>query len=208
MLTISSPAMLAFGFVLGLRHALDADHVAAVSTIVSERKSVLGSAVVGAVWGLGHTAALLVVAVLMIGLRLRMPPSMARGLELAVAAMLVALGLNLLLRGPARATRPRSNRRPFVVGLLHGLAGSAGVMLAALATIPSVPLAFAYVGTFGLGSVGGMMAMSAVLGVPIAVAATRFGRAERWLQTCAAVGSVAVGVALAWEVGVATGIPT
>ena len=94
-----------------------------------------------------------------------------------------------------------------MVGLLHGLAGSAALMLAVLATIPSAPVAFAYVGTFGLGSVGGMMAMSAVLGVPVVVVAEHFRRAEQWLQTCAALGSVAVGVALAWEVGTRTGIP-
>ena len=207
MVTLHPTAVLGLGFVLGLRHALDADHLAAVSTIVSERKSVAGSALVGAVWGLGHTAALLVVAVLMIGLRMQIPATLARGFELAVAAMLVALGLNLLLRGTAQATRPRSNRRPFLVGLLHGLAGSAALMLAVLATIPSPPLALAYVGTFGLGSVGGMMAMSVVLGLPIALAAGRFSRAEAWLQTCAAVGSVAVGLGLAWEVATQLPIP-
>lgn len=200
MVILHPTAVLGLGFVLGLRHALDADHLAAVSTIVSERKSVAGSALVGAVWGLGHTAALLVVATAMIGLRMQIPATLARGFELAVAAMLVALGSNLLLRGTTQATRPRSNRRPFLVGLLHGLAGSAALMLAVLATIPSPPLALAYVGTFGLGSVGGMMAMSMVLGLPIALAAGRFSRAEVWLRTCAAVGSVAVGLGLAWEV--------
>ena len=207
MVTLHPTAVLGLGFVLGLRHALDADHLAAVSTIVSERKSVAGSALVGAIWGLGHTAALLVVAILMIGLRMQIPPTLARGFELAVAAMLVALGMNLLLQGKARASRPRSNRRPFLVGLLHGLAGSAALMLAVLATIPGPPLALAYVGTFGIGSVGGMMVMSVVLGLPIALAAGRFSRAEAWLQTCAAVGSVAVGLGLAWEVTTQIGLP-
>jgi high-affinity nickel-transport protein len=200
-------AILGLGFLLGIRHALDADHLAAVSTIVSERKSVTGSALVGAVWGLGHTASLLGVAFLMIGLRMHIPATLARGFELAVAAMLVGLGLNLLLWGKVRAARPRSNRRPFFVGLMHGLAGSAGLMLAVLATVSTPSVALAYVGTFGIGSIGGMMVMSMVLGLPIALAAGRFTRAEGWLQTSAAVGSVGVGLLLAWEVTTQTGIP-
>ncbi len=207
MVILHPTAVLGLGFVLGVRHALDADHLAAVSTIVSERKSVAGSALVGAIWGLGHTAALLVVAMLMIGLRMQIPETLARGFELGVAGMLVALGLNLLLRGRAQASSPRSNRRPFLVGLMHGLAGSAGLMLAVLATIPTPTLALAYVGTFGLGSVGGMMVMSVMLGLPIALAAGRFARAEGWLQTCAAVGSVVVGLGLAWDVTMQAGLP-
>jgi len=196
---IHPTAILGLGFLLGIRHALDADHLAAVSTIVSDRKSVVGSAFVGALWGLGHTAGLLGVAISIIMLRMQIPSTLARSLELAVAAMLIGLGFDLLLRARAKRARPRSSRRPFFVGLLHGLAGSAGLMLATLATIPIPAVALAYVTTFAVGSVGGMMAMSVMLGLPIALAAGRFARAERWLQTSAAVGSVAVGVFVAWE---------
>src|SRR5439155_1251213 len=151
----------------------------------------------------------------------------------AVAAMLVGLGLNLLgtlwrggrlhFHGHAHDGREhlhphvhprtqrdatqhhpvRAARRPFVVGLIHGLAGSAALMLGVLATIPSPRLALAYVATFGGGSIGGMIAMSTLLGMPLALAAERFARAELVLRACAAVGSVAVGVLLAR----ATGLP-
>src|SRR5213593_1082579 len=95
---------LAVGFVLGLRHALDVDHLAAVSTIVSRRRSLWSSSLVGAVWGLGHTASLLAVAVVVIGLHTEIPPHLGALLELGVAAMLVGLGANLLwsLRRGAR----------------------------------------------------------------------------------------------------------
>src|SRR5215475_3170195 len=94
--TTSPLAVLGLGFVLGLRHALDVDHLAAVTTIVSQRKSVLGSSLVGALWGLGHTAALFVVALAMVVLHARIPAAVAPWLEMGVAVMLVGLGANLL----------------------------------------------------------------------------------------------------------------
>ena len=224
--------LLAVGFVLGLRHALDVDHLAAVSTIVSQRRSLWSSSLVGALWGLGHTASLLAVGVVVIGLHKAIPPGVARGLELGVAVMLIGLGMNLLrtLRSgdtihhythvhdghhhvhphvhTAGATTDaahhhalRAGRRPFFVGLVHGLAGSAGLMLVVLATIPSPALAIAYLVVFGLGSIGGMVAMSALLGLPLLLASERLVRGEVVVQRAAALGSIAVGVLLAWEMG-------
>ena len=196
-------SVLALGFVLGLRHAMDADHVAAVSTIVSERRGVGGSSLVGAVWGLGHTAALLVAGLAVIALHVPIPEGVAQAMEFGVAAMLAALGVNLLRRlfeggtlhihphrhegrwhahthphphgmqGLEEADRSsgshgaaRVGRRPFFVGMAHGLAGSAALMLMVLATIPSRLLGLVYIGVFGLGSVGGMLLMSALIGLP------------------------------------------
>jgi len=222
-------ALLGFGFVLGIRHALDVDHLAAVSTILSERRSLWRSSLVGAVWGLGHTSALLGAAVLMIAVHVEIPPRIALTLELGVAAMLIGLGLNLLravVRGrvhhhahahggrhhvhphvhgpgaPARDDGHHHVRRPFLVGLVHGLAGSAGLMLVVAASIPSSALALAYVAVFGVGSIGGMAAMSTLLGAPLLLVGARFARAEVTVRTCAAVASVLVGVLLAWEIGV------
>jgi hypothetical protein len=90
--------------------------------------------------------------------------------------------------------------------VVHGLAGSAGLMLAVLAAIPSPPLAFAYLGVFGLGSVGGMAAMSALLGVPLMLAGGRLARADVALRLAAGMGSIAVGLVLAWRIGVETGV--
>jgi ABC-type nickel/cobalt efflux system permease component RcnA len=230
-------ALLGLGFLLGVRHALDLDHLAAVSTIVGERRGLRGSSLVGALWGLGHTAALLVVAALVVAFRTEIPPAVAHGLELAVALMLIGLGVNLLrtlwmggrihvhvhdhdgrrhahphVHGAAEAHEgaghhaPWRRRRPFLVGLVHGLAGSVGLMLAVLATISTPALALAYVVAFGCGSIGGMAAMSALMGLPLAVAAERFSRAEVALRACAAVASVVVGLGVAWRVGGEMGI--
>jgi hypothetical protein len=220
-------AVLGLGFALGLRHALDVDHLAAVSTIVSERRGLWRSSLVGAVWGLGHTTSLLAVAVVVIGLHAEIPPRLAAGLELCVAAMLIVLGTRLLgalARGDALHAHVHVHggrihrhphlhpagvpghdhgpgaRRPFMVGLVHGLAGSAGLMLAVAATIPTPALAIAHVALFGLGSVGGMAAMSTLFAVPAALAAGRFDRAERTLRLGAALASVAVGLQLGWEI--------
>jgi hypothetical protein len=223
-------AVLLLGFVLGLRHALDVDHLAAVSTIVSERRSFWSSSLIGALWGLGHTAALLAAAVVVIALHIEIPEELTHLLELGVAAMLVILGANLLrtlwkdgtlhhhvhahdgvvhvhphVHRPGEATahgHPSAiGRKPFFVGLVHGLAGSGALMLAVLATIPSPPLALAYVGVFGAGSVGGMVVMSVLLALPLALTAERFGRAEVALRASAAVASIAIGFAIAWQLG-------
>jgi high-affinity nickel permease len=226
-------AILGFGFLLGLRHALDVDHLAAVSTIVSQQRGLWRSSIVGAVWGLGHTTALLAVAVAVVALHAEIPPYLGHALELGVAVMLIVLGVNLLRtlwsggalhlhahehagrrhvhphlhqRGTANDHAHVTTRRPFVVGLVHGLAGSAGLMLAVLATIQDGLLALAYVALFGLGSIGGMVLMSTLLGLPLALAADRFGRVEATLRAVAAVGSVAVGIMLAWDIGVDAGV--
>ncbi len=91
-------SILILGFVLGLKHALDADHLVAVSTIVSERKGFLSSSIVGALWGLGHTASLFVVGIIVITLHIQIPDRIAQGMEFAVAIMLVVLGINVLLK--------------------------------------------------------------------------------------------------------------
>jgi high-affinity nickel-transport protein len=192
-------AVLGLGFALGARHALDADHVAAVSTLVARSRGVRASSLAGAAWGLGHSLALIVVALLVIVLEIRLPARLAPVLELAVAAMLVGLGCDLLRRRRTpHSGHPARARRPFLIGVLHGLAGSASLMLAVLATIPERWAALGYVTAFGLGSIGGMAVMSAALSIPL-------GRLPRALGTSAAVTSIAVGALLAWNVGRTTG---
>ena len=97
-------------------------------------------------------------------------------------------------------------RKPFLVGMMHGLAGSAALMLAVLAAIPSPALAVTDGLVFGLGSLGGMMAMSTLIGVPMALATERFASSERVVRACAAMGSVMVGFKLAWHIGIEAGV--
>src|SRR5882762_12005222 len=92
------PTILGFGLVLGLRHALDPDHIAAVSTIVSESKSLRRSSLVGTFWGLGHTFALLLVGIYVIALKFQISPGLALWMEFVVALMLILLGARSLLK--------------------------------------------------------------------------------------------------------------
>jgi ABC-type nickel/cobalt efflux system permease component RcnA len=216
---------LGVGFLLGLRHALDADHVAAVSTFVSQRRGVYDSCVLGTFWGIGHTAALLLAALATTLLPLRIPPQVNRSLEALVAIVVVALGANVVRQavGAVRVHRhehvhdgrrhrhlhahvgsttahthghPVADvRRPLVMGALHGLAGSAAVLLLVVATRPSTLAALIYVAVFGVGSTVGMAVVSGLVGIPFAAG----GATERLrliLQTAVGVGSVGVGMAM------------
>lgn len=224
-------AAFGLGLILGLKHALDADHLIAVSTIVSEHQSLKWASLIGAFWGLGHTATLFVVGLFVIGLRLTIPPRLALALEFLVALMLVLLGASILWRtfGPERlhlhahAHNPQTHahfhlhgskeedhshrhpfnsmRRPFVVGMVHGLAGSAALMLLVLTTIPTPGAGLAYILIFGLGSVGGMLALSSLIGLPFVLTARRFSVLNRWIRIVAGAASVAFGTFLGWEIG-------
>ena len=224
-------AALTLGFSLGLRHALDPDHLVAVTTIVSEHKSLARSSLVGGFWGLGHTASLLIIGLVVILLRSSIPDRVALWMEMGVAVMLIALGANVLWRvarergfrfhththshddQPAhehahfhshsehdhRHRLFRLGRRPFVVGLVHGVAGSAALMVGVLATIHSITLGLVYIAVFGLGSVGGMLLMSAIVGAPFAVTARRFSKINGGIRIAAGLLSVVFGFMLAWD---------
>lgn len=229
---LSITAALAFGFVLGLRHALDPDHLVAVSTIVSEHKSVARSSLVGTFWGLGHTASLLVVSVVILLLRASIPEQIALWMEIPVALMLIALGVTTTLRvtregglrihththaheetgsphthvhvhtqaGHSHQHRLfRLGRRPFVVGMVHGVAGSAALTLAVLTTIPSIALGVVYIALFGIGSIGGMLVMSALIGLPFAMTARRFSIINGRIRFIAGLFSIFFGLMLAWN---------
>lgn len=228
----SITAALAFGFVLGLRHALDPDHLVAVSTIVSEHRSVARSSLVGAFWGLGHTASLLALSVVILVLRASIPEDIALWMEIPVALMLIVLGVTTTMgamQGSAwrvhshahaheEAAPPhthlhvhtqnehshrhrlfRLGRRPFVVGLVHGMAGSAALTLAVLTTIPSVLLGVVYIAVFGIGSIGGMLLMSALIGLPFAVTSRRFSIINGRIRLFAGLFSILFGLMLAWK---------
>ncbi|MCS6884262.1 MAG: hypothetical protein RMM17_08425 [Acidobacteriota bacterium] len=161
-------AAVGLGFVLGLRHALDTDHVVAVSTIVSEQTDWYRAGLVGAIWGLGHTASLFLMAILVLVFKLAISDLLATLLELLVALMLVGLGLDLLLvLYGKRKQRQFTSKRPFFVGMIHGLAGSAALMLIVLAAIPSPLAGLIYVIVFGLGSIGGMVLMAILMSLPM-----------------------------------------
>jgi threonine/homoserine/homoserine lactone efflux protein len=198
------------GILLGMRHALEPDHLAAVSTLVTAERSPTRGALLGAFWGLGHSLALLVVGVSLALLHAEMPGRLADGFELAVAAMLILLGLRAIARARHAHDHPhphdrerdhhhprRLGTRPLVVGIVHGLAGSGALTALVVASLPSTASRLAYIGLFGLGSVMGMAFLSGLAGLPLA-AVQRRPRAGRWVSAAAGLLSAGLGVAWGW----------
>lgn len=192
---------LGVGFLLGLRHALEADHVAAVSAFVSQERGVIRSCLRGAFWGIGHTVALLAAGVAVVALKLRISPAFERTVETIVALLLVLLGGHVLLRalgmvslhrhehahgGPAHrhlhvhvgdATTHRHVHllrgapQPLLMGLLHGLGGGGTLVLLVLTTLPTPATGLLYILVFGVGSTAGMLVLSGLIGIPFALTA-------------------------------------
>ena len=244
---LSTASVLGFGFGLGLKHAVEADHLAAVSTIVSERKSLLSSSLVGGLWGVGHTISLFVVGIVVILLRVQISERTALGLEFGVALMLIGLGANAIIelvrhgqinlhshrhgentyahpqhthdrlnkhdmRNEALAAEQpthhnhRIGKRPLLVGMVHGLAGSAALMLLVLSTISAPLIGMLYITVFGVGSIGGMMLMSTLVGLPMHLTVRRFARVNLAMRMLAGLFSIGFGLFMVYEIGFVEGL--
>ena len=202
-IVLSSISVLLLGFLLGMRHATDADHVVAVTTIVSEECSVRRASGIGALWGIGHSITILLVGGAIIAFRLTIPPRLGLALEFSVSLMLIALGVITLAR--RKVGSARSVTRPVAVGVVHGLAGSAFIALFVLAAVPQTWLALVYLGLFAIGTIAGMAAITAAIAVPSALSAKRFVGVQRHIQVASGVVSLAFGLMLAHE-GLARGL--
>ena len=225
---LSTISILGFGFALGLLHAKDPDHLAAVSTIVAEKKNIFSSTIIGGFWGVGHTLALVAVGALVIFLKLQISESLEAKLEAAVGVMLVVLGLNALrkLRRKSKVhihaheheghlhTHVHAHAdekkevthhfekfspRAILIGTVHGLAGSAGLMLLILPTIDTPLLAILYITIFGIGSILGMMLMSLLIGLPMYITAGRFDAVNRAILGIAGTFSLFLGGIIVYE---------
>jgi len=213
------------GSLLGVRHALEPDHLAAVSTLVTGERSTYKAALLGACWGIGHTLTLVAVGAVLVVLRAEMPARVSDLFEFLVAVMLVGLGLRAVLQAARQGVdgpiRPHHHgrllhahhsgaahihvgawtlaRRPLIVGAIHGLAGSGALTALVLATLPSTAARLTYLGVFGLGSTLGMAALSGILGWPLARAGAHRGVA-RSISFVVGLVSIALGVAWGWAV--------
>jgi ABC-type nickel/cobalt efflux system permease component RcnA len=223
------------GLLLGMRHSTDPDHVVAVSTIVSKQRSIRQAGLIGTIWGLGHTLTIFAVGSLIILFGVVIPPRLGLSMEFSVALMLILLGvLNLtgvMQRLTSYLTRNRKpvpvltktetllDRtvgrfglyqcvRPLVIGIVHGLAGSAAVALLVLSTIHSPVWATVYLLIFGAGTMVGMMCMTAVMAVPLAYAGNRFTSVSRVFSVASGVVSVCFGFFLVYQLGFLGGLFT
>jgi nickel/cobalt exporter len=231
------------GLILGMRHSTDADHVVAISTIVSKQRSIRNAAFIGSVWGLGHTITIFVVGALIILFGVEIPPRLGLSMEFSVAVMLILLGvLNLTgviqkitalftpaIAGPKEPTaleRKETNTgrleslieksvgrfglyqclRPLIIGLVHGLAGSAAVTLLVLSTIHSPVWATVYLLIFGAGTMLGMMCMTAAIAVPLTFASDRFAKLSHYLGAASGMVSLCFGSFLVYQLGFLGGL--
>ena len=163
---LSPLSILSIGFLLGLKHATDPDHVVAVTTIVAKQKKLTHAALIGMTWGIGHTIMIMVVGIAIILFRVTIPAHLQNIFELLVALALVVLGIRTLTGAPT-PFHTHDLARPFVVGLIHGLAGSAAIALLILGSISDQTTGIVYLGIFGLGTIIGMMTITTLLGATI-----------------------------------------
>jgi len=201
----SNVAVLGLGFLLGLKHATDPDHIVAVSTFVGREQQVRRACAIGLFWGAGHTIALTIAGLIVLGLRIPISKWLAERMELGVAAMLIVLGARLISSVHSRWHEHhhefrRLGLRPMLVGILHGTAGSAALTLLVLSTIPSVTNGLLYILIFGIGSMLGMLAISILLALPFQFAAQNLAFAVRPIEVSAGVFSCAFGIVLAVDI--------
>jgi len=192
---------------LGMRHATDPDHVVAVTTIVSRERSVAKSAGIGAVWGLGHTITLLVVGGAIIAFKIGLDARLGLSLELCVAIMLIVLGVLNLFNVRAN-TRGLNATRPFIVGVVHGLAGSAGAALLIVPLIDDPRWAALYLLTFGLGTVVGMALVTLTIAFPTLLATAHLPSFQRTLRLASGAASLVFGLYLVQKIGFGDGLFT
>jgi nickel/cobalt exporter len=213
-MSLVSAALLGLG--LGVKHAFEADHVAAVCTLVARRGTVARAARFGALWGLGHGAVIILAGGALVAVGARVPGPLAVALDAAVAVMLVGLGIAALRRcsvAPAIEHEHEhghdhehghghdhggSSRRPILIGLVHGASGTAALTILVASTIPERAEAFAFITLFGLASIVGMAAAAAILAWPLRKAAEHAPAIARGLRGMAGVGSIAAGVMVGW----------
>lgn len=233
-------SVLTLGLLLGMRHALEADHVAAVASLATRSHSVRETTRLGIAWGMGHTLTLFVVGSAVLLMDGIVPETVARGLEFAVGVMLLALGIDVMRRlirdgihfhihqhngkrhvhahGHERkapvihdmdahrhAHRQRIPWRALVVGLIHGMAGSAALVLLALGTIHSLWQGMVYIALFGFGSIVGMAMLSVIIALPLRFTADRVAWFYKGLTATIGVLTLVLGASIVWQRGFAEG---
>jgi sulfite exporter TauE/SafE len=223
-------SVLSLGFLMGLKHALEADHVAAVASIASRRQGIGAISRHGLFWGFGHTLALLAVGGAAILLKVAINDRLAAALEFAVGIMLMILGAHVLWRlyrdrfhfhahrhGHEVHLHVHSHRddplphrqsvhdhahpdgipwRTLLVGLMHGMAGSAALVVLTAAALQSPLWGVAYILVFGLGSIAGMAALSAVIALPLSYTARSLTQVNHALQLAIGIATIAIGLSV------------
>ena len=234
-------SILALGFLLGVRHATEADHLAAVATLATRSRSLGHTVLQGVAWGTGHTLTLMLFGGAALVLGLVVPARAAQALELAVGVMLVVLGADALYRLRRERVHFHAHRHPdgvthfhahshrgesaphdparhehrhlrglpgraLLVGMVHGMAGSAALILLSLEALRSPAWGFAYVAIFGLGSILGMALLSAAIAVPLRLTSRRMTRAYDGLSVAVGLATLVLGCYIVYRIGIGDGM--
>lgn len=215
--------LLIFGFLLGIKHAFDADHIVAVSTMISELKNPLRTALIGTYWGFGHTTTLFIVGLIILLLKISIPENISLSFELVVGFMLVFLGLKAIRQDSINLHEHshqhedtahshlhfhefkkhfHRHHKSFLIGLVHGLAGSGTLMILVLSTVRSIWEGIYYILIFGIGSIIGMTLISVLIGFPLVYSKQKFPKAEKYLRIITGTLSIIFGIILIYEIGV------
>ena len=228
-------SILVVGLLLGMKHATEADHLAAVATLATREGSLGQTLRQGVAWGIGHTVTLMLFGGAVLWLGAVISAGLEQALETAVGVMLIVLGADVLRRlvrdrvhfhthrhaarsahfhahshrgdGPHRASAHRHAHprrwpiRALAVGVMHGLAGSAALVVLTMQTMPSVGLGLGYIALFGLGSIGGMALLSIVIAVPLKLSSAYLTRAHHAMTGLVGVCTCALGIAMIVQIG-------
>ena len=227
------------GFLIGMQHAMEADHVAAVASLATHSRSMGQTARQGAAWGAGHAFTLFLFGGLVLVMDTLVPERFAQGLELAVGFMLVLLGFDVLRRlvrdrihfhqhqhgstihfhahshttGTAHADDPHKHEHPeafpvraLVVGMMHGMAGSAALIILALNSVSSISQGILYIALFGVGSVLGMALLAVVISLPLRYSPRGFSWVHNGLKAAVGIVTIGLGGVLIYQLGFVNGL--
>ncbi|MDO8501146.1 MAG: hypothetical protein Q7S20_04825 [Gemmatimonadaceae bacterium] len=201
------PIAFVASLLLGMRHATDADHIVAVTTIVNRERMTWRSSRIGVMWGLGHTLTIFVVGGAIVLFKFAFTPRLGLSMEFCVALMLMVLGyLNLTSHAPLADAVPQL--RPFLVGVVHGMAGSAAAALLILPLIDDPRWALLYLGVFGLGTMAGMAMVTLAIAAPAIYVGARLVGLQRGIRVASGAVSLAFGAYLGYKVGFVDGLFT
>jgi len=229
-------SLLFIGFLIGMRHALEADHVAAVASIATTTDSLKSALKHGSVWGIGHTLTLFLFGSIVILTDSIMPENMAMGLEFVVGIMLLALGIDVIRRmirekvhfhthqhgdnkphfhahkhhnetehDPKQHQHQHSSKFPrkaLYIGLMHGMAGSAALILLTLQTVNSPMTGLLYMLIFGIGSIAGMAALSVIIAIPLRYSEKGLTWLNNGLHSLIGIVTIALGSTIMYDIGI------
>ena len=226
-------SILALGFVLGIKHAIEPDHVIAVSTIASQSKKLFRSSLAGVFWGIGHTATLFIIGIILILMKGEMPEKWAMSLEFLVGIMLVYLGASTILsfknihvhqhghdedlhkhvhshKHSGKHEHNHQNKnvsylKSLMIGFVHGLAGSGAMVLLTMSTVKSVWEAAIYILIFGVGTILGMLFFTTIIGIPFVLSAKKLSLNNTFTRITGVI-SISFGIFYMYNLGVTEGL--